>query len=255
MIDYLPDLLIIIYSGLLGLLIASFLNVVIYRLPQGETIVQGRSHCMSCGHALGALDLLPVFSYLLLGRRCRYCREPISSRYIKIELAGGVFFALAAWVNRPYTNLSSVLSLMVICALFCLLLVDSMIRFDGHKLAPSAIIFVSLILAAFPLVQSLAANTLDGVEIANRLSGLVLGLLTIPLLNSLQPAGNARLPLVLALPVAGLWLGLPLMLLVFLPSAAAIWFLKKQHLVPLFSCALFLLVALLSAVIFKSNTL
>ena len=173
MIDYLPDLLIIIYSGLLGLLIASFLNVVIYRLPQGETIVQGRSHCMSCGHALGALDLLPMFSYLLLGRRCRYCREPISSRYIKIELAGGVFFALAAWVNRPYTNLSSVLSLMVICALFCLLLVDSMIRFDRHKLTPPAIIFASLILAAFPLVQSLAANTLDGVEIANRLSGLI----------------------------------------------------------------------------------
>jgi prepilin signal peptidase PulO-like enzyme (type II secretory pathway) len=255
MIDYLPDLLIIVYSGLLGLLIASFLNVVIYRLPQGETIVQGRSHCMTCGHALGALDLLPVFSYLLLDRRCRYCREPISSRYIKVELAGGVFFALAAWVNRPYVNLSAVLSLIVICALFCLLLVDSMIRFDGHKLVPPAIIFVSLILAAFPLVQALAANTLDGVEIANRLSGLVLGLMTIPLMNSLQPAANAKFSLVLALPVAGLWLGLPLMLLILLPSAAGSWLLKKKHLVPLISCILFFIVALLSAVIFKGNTL
>ena len=88
-------------AAILGLMIGSFLNVCIYRLPAGLTIVRGHSFCPSCKHDLGALDLFPVFSYLLLGRRCRYCHEPISSRYMRIELLTGVYFGLAAALWRP----------------------------------------------------------------------------------------------------------------------------------------------------------
>lgn len=91
----------IFFIGILGLLIGSFLNVCIYRLPAGITIVKGHSFCPNCKHPLSSLDLFPVFSYLLLGRKCRYCHEPISSRYMKIELLTGVYFALAAWFLRP----------------------------------------------------------------------------------------------------------------------------------------------------------
>lgn len=87
-----------IFLGLFGLLIGSFLNVVVYRLPRRESVVVGRSHCPDCGHTLAPADLVPVFSYLLLGRRCRYCHQPISSRYAKVELLTALIFMPSGFV-------------------------------------------------------------------------------------------------------------------------------------------------------------
>lgn len=70
---------------------------VIYRIPEGESTVFPGSHCTSCGHQLGALDLVPVFSYLLLGRKCRYCKTKISSQYMCIELLNAAFYGMSIW--------------------------------------------------------------------------------------------------------------------------------------------------------------
>ena len=79
----------------LGLCIGSFINVVIYRLPRGESIVTGRSHCTFCRNMIAWYDLFPLVSYLLLGGRCRNCRAPISQRYPLVEcLTAGLFLAL-----------------------------------------------------------------------------------------------------------------------------------------------------------------
>lgn len=81
-----------------GLAIGSFLNVVIWRLPRNGSVAEPTwSFCPRCEHRLGALDLVPVFSFLALRARCRYCRNPISWRYPGIELLTGVLFALVAW--------------------------------------------------------------------------------------------------------------------------------------------------------------
>ena len=80
----------------LGLLFGSFLNVCISRLPQHESIVTPRSHCMACGHAFRWYDNLPVLSWLLLRARCRDCKVKISWRYPAIELVVGVWFSIAA---------------------------------------------------------------------------------------------------------------------------------------------------------------
>ncbi|NSW84211.1 MAG: prepilin peptidase [Syntrophothermus sp.] len=77
-----------------GLFVGSFLNVVIYRLPRGESIAAPRSRCPFCRTQLTWRDLVPVFSYLVLGGRCRYCRRPISLRYPAIELLTAVVFAV-----------------------------------------------------------------------------------------------------------------------------------------------------------------
>ena len=82
---------------LLGLSIGSFLNVVAWRLPRGEGVVAGRSHCPVCGHTLGALDLIPLLGYFFLKGRCRYCQAGISPRYPLVELATGGLFVLAFW--------------------------------------------------------------------------------------------------------------------------------------------------------------
>ena len=80
-----------------GSVVASFLNVLVYRIPRRLDFVRGRSFCPSCEHPLAPLDLLPVLSYLALGRRCRYCREAISARYMLVELSGGVL-AVLCWL-------------------------------------------------------------------------------------------------------------------------------------------------------------
>ncbi|MEA3077518.1 MAG: leader peptidase (prepilin peptidase) / N-methyltransferase [Actinomycetota bacterium] len=77
----------------LGLLIGSFLNVVVYRVPEGLSIVKPRSRCPKCGHELSNLDNVPVLSWLVLRGRCRSCQEPISPRYPLVELGTGLVFA------------------------------------------------------------------------------------------------------------------------------------------------------------------
>jgi leader peptidase (prepilin peptidase)/N-methyltransferase len=84
-----------IVVSVLGLCIGSFINVVIYRLPRGESIVTGRSHCTHCGKMIAWYDLFPLLSYLLLGGRCRNCKTPISWRYPLVEgLTAGLFLVL-----------------------------------------------------------------------------------------------------------------------------------------------------------------
>jgi leader peptidase (prepilin peptidase)/N-methyltransferase len=86
----------LLYWFALGTVIGSFLNVCIYRLPRGESLVFPGSRCPRCGRRLGALELIPVVGYLLLRGKCRGCRAPISLRYPLVELLAGLVFLLAA---------------------------------------------------------------------------------------------------------------------------------------------------------------
>jgi leader peptidase (prepilin peptidase)/N-methyltransferase len=93
-----PEIFVIILAGVIGLCFGSFANVVIYRVPKKLSIVKPASACPSCGKTLGALDLIPVFSWLFLGRKCRNCKKKISARYPLVELlCGGLFAAMAVW--------------------------------------------------------------------------------------------------------------------------------------------------------------
>ena len=82
-----------------GLCIGSFLNVCIWRIPRGESIAWPGSHCPKCGHPLGVLDNIPLLSWLCLGGRCRYCKEPITPRYFLVELLTGTLFFLLWWMR------------------------------------------------------------------------------------------------------------------------------------------------------------
>lgn len=88
---------VVVLAGVFGLVIGSFLNVVIWRLPRKESLSHPGSTCPKCGHAIRWWDNIPVLSWLVLRGRCRDCGEPISARYPLVELATGVFFAGVAW--------------------------------------------------------------------------------------------------------------------------------------------------------------
>lgn len=89
---------------LIGLAAGSFLNVVITRLPQEESVIVGRSRCPQCHRPLSWYDNIPIVSYLWLKGRCRFCREAIPWRYPLVEMAGGVL-ALGLWARFPERGL------------------------------------------------------------------------------------------------------------------------------------------------------
>ncbi len=93
-----------------GTIIGSFLNVLIFRLPQEESI-NGRSYCRSCNHKLDIGDLVPVFSFLVLKGRCRYCQERVSWQYVVVEVITGLLFSMAYYmVFKGFTDLPFALS-------------------------------------------------------------------------------------------------------------------------------------------------
>jgi len=106
-------------SFILGLVIGSFLNVCICRLPSGGSIVGPGSSCPHCGKPLAPRDLVPVASYLALGGKCRYCGDPISIQYPIVELATGLLYAAVVWAHGlSFDSLSLLIfvSLIIICA-------------------------------------------------------------------------------------------------------------------------------------------
>lgn len=85
-----------VLCGLLGLAVGSFLNVVVWRVPRGESVVSPPSACPACGHAIRARDNVPVLGWLLLRGRCRDCEEPISRRYPLVEALTAALFVVTA---------------------------------------------------------------------------------------------------------------------------------------------------------------
>ena len=83
-----------IFFALYGIVIGSFVNVLILRLPIKESITLKRSHCMTCGHTLSWYELIPLFSYLFLGGKCRHCKAHISVQYPIVEAANGIIYVV-----------------------------------------------------------------------------------------------------------------------------------------------------------------
>lgn len=107
---------------LYGIVIGSFLNVCIYRIPKKENIATERSHCMSCGTQLKWYDLVPLFSWLFLRGKCRYCKTKLSIQYPLVEFINGVGYVLIFAVNG--FNFVSILYCLCTSALLALSVID-----------------------------------------------------------------------------------------------------------------------------------
>jgi leader peptidase (prepilin peptidase) / N-methyltransferase len=121
-----------VVAGILGLLVGSFLNVVVWRLPRGESLVRPRSRCPSCETAIRPRDNIPVVSWLMLRGRCRDCGARIAPRYPLVELATGVLYALVVLAKDDALDIA--LGLLLVTALVPITLIDLELR-----LIPNAI--------------------------------------------------------------------------------------------------------------------
>lgn len=123
-------------AGVLGLLIGSFLNVVIARVPAGESVMRPRSRCPKCGTEIRSRDNVPVLSWILLRGKCRDCAHPISARYPAVELLTAAVFALLAWSIGPHADLPAFLYLGAVGVALAVIDLDT-------KRLPNAIVLPS----------------------------------------------------------------------------------------------------------------
>lgn len=159
--------ILVVGVALVGLLIGSFLNVVIWRVPKGESIVSPPSHCPGCDRPIRPRDNVPVLSWLLLRGRCRDCGTGISARYPAVELATAVVFGVLAWRFGFDSALPAYLYLGAIGVAL------AMIDVDVHRL-PDAIVLPSYGVAAVLLLAPAIVTGAWGDYLRAGLGGLVL---------------------------------------------------------------------------------
>lgn len=198
--------------GLFGLLIGSFLNVVIYRVPLGKSIVSPPSACPGCGSPISARDNVPVLSWLLLRGKCRTCHEPIAVRYPLVELGTGMLFFLVALMFLPAVFaaarvtgvIANVLVLVAFLYLAAIALALALIDIDVHKL-PNAIVLPSYLAG---IVLFTAAAFLSGDFAPLLRAGIAMAALALSyfLMALIYPGGMGMGDVKLA-GVVGLYLG------------------------------------------------
>ena len=141
-------------AGVVGAVVGSFLNVVIHRLPRGESLVHPRSRCPACSRQIAGYDNVPIVSWLVLRGRCRHCGEPISPRYPVVELLTALAFAAVVLVRGFDDDL--ILELPFVAGLIALAGIDL-----DHKLLPNKIVYP---LAAYGLIATLLVERDDLAE-------------------------------------------------------------------------------------------
>ena len=129
----------LIFGGVIGLCIGSFLNVVIYRLPLGKSIVSPPSKCRNCNYQLQWYDNIPVLSWVFLRGRCRKCGTPVSIQYPIVELITGALFVLVIWLTPVGPLLFS--RLLLVCILIALFGIDL-----EHQILPNIITLPGIVI-------------------------------------------------------------------------------------------------------------
>ena len=147
------DILLLLSFFILGAIVGSFLNVVIFRLNTGRGI-GGRSACTSCGKVLGYFDLIPIVSFLLLRGKCRHCGSRISGQYFFVEFCTGILFSLIflLYLRESDSGVLSVLISLLLPAVLSSVLVVIFFYDLRHKIIPNRLSTLVLIMASVHLL-------------------------------------------------------------------------------------------------------
>jgi leader peptidase (prepilin peptidase)/N-methyltransferase len=144
-----------VLAGILGAIIGSFLNVVAYRLPRGESLSHPPSRCPNCGAPVKPYDNIPVLSWLLLRGRCRNCKEPISRRYPLVEAGTGILCALV--VVAKGADQDAILGIVLVLLLVPITLIDFETQIIPNKITYPGVV-VGIAIVALTDLDSLPEN-------------------------------------------------------------------------------------------------
>ena len=136
-----------------GLVVGSFLNCVIYRLEKNKSFLKGRSFCPYCKHVLKSQDLIPVFSFLILKGKCRYCRKHISWQYPLVEIATGFLFLLISNFQFPISNFQILLNLCFLFLVSCFLIIIFVYDLK-HYIIPDKVVYPAILIAFIYLIAA-----------------------------------------------------------------------------------------------------
>ena len=146
------NVILYIYIFLIGITFGSFFTLAVYRIPRGEDITHTRSYCPKCNHKLSFWDMIPLFSYIFLGAKCRYCKEKIRPRYFILEFCSGlvfVLFALSIKLNiytlTAQTIVYFIFGLLYIAGLFVISGIDK----EHHEVRLSVILYMTIVQAIY----------------------------------------------------------------------------------------------------------
>ncbi len=157
---------------LFGICIGSFLNVCILRLPRGESLTKRNSHCMTCGAEIKRYDLIPLFSWIILGGKCRNCKSPISPRYSVVEGLTGVLFVLM------FIKYDIIADGIIYPALLCLFLAGVIVigfeDFDTQEMSVCVLVYLGILAFVTRVLSVLLPTALRGnsVTIVDGLIGM-----------------------------------------------------------------------------------
>lgn len=224
---------------IMGSVFGSFFSLAVYRLPRKENITYVRSHCTSCNHKLNLFDLIPIWSYLFLGGKCRYCGEKIRPRYLLLEVfSGSVFVLIALSVGiTAFSTMGEFIHLAFIYLFLCSVFIIGGIDNENYIIHSGTLLYGIIVSLAYGVFQSIYSN--------HTMKYALIGFLAIPgvmlvvsiALKSFLP--NERLPWgfgdIKYIALIGLFMGfgqqvITLVLSVFITLIMV--FIKKQKKIP-----------------------
>lgn len=182
------EIIIYIAIAITGVVFGSFFTLAVYRIPRKENIVYVRSHCTTCGHKLNFWDLIPVFSYIFLGGKCRYCGEKIRIRYLLLEVFSGIVFLTLALTNGLENIIYLVFAYLFMAGMFIIAGIDK----ENYKIPNGVIIYefcVAIAYFVFNTVMYFEMNKVQDVSFNDTLwnsitymSDKIIGAILIPLI-------------------------------------------------------------------------
>lgn len=156
------NILIYIYIFIIGITFGSFFTLAVHRIPKGEDITHTRSYCPKCNHKLSFWDMIPLFSYIFLGGKCRYCKTKIRPRYFLLELFSGIVFVLFALsINFSIETFSIdsivyfIIGLLYIAGLFIIAGIDK----EKIQIQNEVITYLAIVEAIYIIYLCIIDNT------------------------------------------------------------------------------------------------
>lgn len=169
------EIIILLTITISGTVFGSFFTLAVHRIPKKEDITHERSYCPKCNHKLHFLDLIPVFSYIFLGGKCRYCKEKIRPRYLILEIFSGLVFLLLAlsYKINIETTVFEFISFILIILFFCFLFISAGIDKETYSI-PNGLVIYGLAIA-------IIKNLYEYFVLGNSVYFNILGFLIVPI--------------------------------------------------------------------------